>query len=464
MNNLPNINPYDIFEIIDSAKLYFTIGDISNAYTNTNDKQFKINTLTHILGKIDINVKNIPLQNNNSECDSRILLNTNRNRADYSRLIHYQCNGLIIDIDTWDIICFPSHGINPVFKKKDLINYCSQIPINKQYFQSTKGIRITSNIISDGTIVNLYHWNNKWYISTHNGIVMNQIKPINACKDVVFTQIMDDLFKKFNIKKEYLKESQTHTFCIRHPYIHFLDIKKKFNVTYIKSTDNNTGISHYNSKFDNILQKQVYINNIDQINKIYANAESALDNYLRNKATMRETEPYYGEIIEICIDNKLINRIFIESTLMSKIRKLCYNTSKKDACYLNPKLKDKILQNKYKYLALRAYLDYPNKSMFINLFPCFSDEYSKITNYISDIVNGVILLLRGEKLIRLNYFARNTNSEYLQIVKQISEIFYKIVNEKVVKIINVYDKDTKNIIYDMILDLKYIHIYVEHLY
>ena len=89
-----------------------------------------------------------------------------RSRPDINK--HYMIskyNGLIIDMDTWNILCSPQNSfIDVMFARQQDLEQLWK----KNVYDVYK--------LNDGTTINLYWYKSKWTMSTTKGMEMNDIK------------------------------------------------------------------------------------------------------------------------------------------------------------------------------------------------------------------------------------------------------------------------------------------------
>ena len=163
----------------------------------------------------------------------------------------------------------------------------------------------------------------------------------------------------------------------------------------------------------------------------------ALRNYLR----MQEQPIHYGYIFRGSFEELGENsNILIESSLMKKIRQLVYNLPHKDELIFNN-------ENIIDYITLRAYLNYSNSKVFIDLFPQYSRYYEKYKNFINELVNRILQCYRN----------KNIKLKPDQKIDGLATIFMQHINKN--GAINPFDDICKNIIYDYIVDIEYIDLY-----
>ncbi len=133
--------------------------------------------------------------------DNKILLNYRIDSPKDSDIVN-ECRGLILDKDTFKVICFP-------FKR--FYNYGEGYAAKIDWDSAEVYEKL------DGTLCNLYwdEYNNKWQISTRNMIyaegVINE-NPLLKTKERTFAQLFWEIFFEHNLKIENFSKINTYCF------------------------------------------------------------------------------------------------------------------------------------------------------------------------------------------------------------------------------------------------------------
>ena len=129
------------------------------------------------------------------------------------------CRGLVIDNTTRDIVCFPP---------EKSVNFQNLFQPGTDF--SVVGIED----FIDGTMINLFNYNNQWHISTRSRIGAN-------CKwfsDKSFNEMFEDA--KDNLDYEKLEKDKCYTFVLRHPENRIVMEYKKADLVFVQVRDLNT--------------------------------------------------------------------------------------------------------------------------------------------------------------------------------------------------------------------------------
>lgn len=384
----------------------------------------------------------------------RVILTSDRLKGDFKNLLTQQCNGVVLEYPTWNVLSVPPMMFNPKFNVKFISKNLNQYTFYKAV---------------DGTVVTLYYYNNNWCMSSSNGYEINKFQWMG---DKTYEQALRDVLNKYpDFSFDKLDKRRCYTIGFRHSDFHPL-LSDPASAWFIQSTeiDNSSEHNFALSTSDDIiglpLQTKVVIETQDQFYNALTQCNNALNNYMNS---VRRNDG--KDISALSINYGLVIRgnfttlgasanIFIESELMKKIRQLMYNLPKDHG-------RNQINHsNRMEYTILRAYLNYTSaRYMFINLFPQFAPQYEKYSNIISKIVNRITQSYRNKTVrdaisSRANGLdkTKKNNSQSVCIDKLAAAfIDHLSKNER----INVFDPQSKNIIHDYIVDPKYVNIYFD---
>jgi hypothetical protein len=312
--------------------------------------------------------------------ENRIIMHINsNNRRDRFNNFSLECNGLILEKGTWDILMLPPRSLQPNINSKMANRYLYQglYTIYKAY---------------DGTCFNLYYYNDQWCISTLRGYEMNDI----AWDTKPYQEIIDECLKEYGFTwssfTEQLDTSHCYSFGFTHPQFHKFKQHKNngFSLWFIQSVDLNREAPTYlevneKSMFENIPEQELYKEDVKDIRELYHIASSALDSYLKNP----DHAPCFGFILRSTDKEKTLDHsdLYIESSLLKKIRKTWYDSR------LN-KLAHTEKWNKETTITLNAYLNQNLYYEFAELFPDYVDTFAKYSNIIKEIINQMIYQLK----------------------------------------------------------------------
>ena len=268
-------------------------------------------------------IKTVVENSNNNE--NRVMFIANRFKSDFNNPMSFECNGLIAEYNKlnnkWTVLVIPTKLFNSQkLIKSEIINY-----YNQNQYKICK--------VYDGTIINLYYYQNSWRISTNKAYDANNLIYIdNKTYLDVFNEILNN-YPNFNISK--LDINKCYTLCMKyhkyHPFIenHYENPNK---IIFIQSVD----------MYEFNINKKIKINETEdlgfEITETYdINSYPNLQNLyliLNNEINRFKKEnksdtykPIFGFILRSnnFSVTKNYSNILLESNLLSKIRNLLYN-------------------------------------------------------------------------------------------------------------------------------------------
>lgn len=412
----------------------------------------------------------------NDDDNIRIMFIGNRTKSDFNNPISFECNGII-------------------FKYDKQLKVFSPLVIPVELFNGNRNIsssEINNNIVNnnyelykvyDGTVINLYYYNNSWRISTNKSFDATNL---NFVKGTTYSQAFEEIstyYPEFNINnldtcKCYtinMKYYKVHPF-IEHPsknpnhliLLRTVDLKNMKNISYSENVGLPTGEKfilnendNYNS-ITNTLNKE-----IQKFKKSYNNP-----NY----------SPIFGLILRSNNFNKTgeYSNILLESNLLSKIRNFCYNHLFINKLDFYDKLASPVNQivNKDYYdiqdiVNLKIFIINKDIPLYLTLFPQyrqlftnFNNTISFITAYIysnyhelySNLPNLADLIKHNKQLTLQNQDNNIYNVNKLNILSLI------IINDMRQKNVNINCKNGDHILYDFLFSYDYIDYYYSYIF
>jgi len=130
--------------------------------------------------------------------DDLVLLKYNQFNSDFSNEIVKECRGLILEKDTWNVVCHPFHKF-----------------FNLGEVNAYKGINLTEAVAAekvDGSIIKIFYYGDKWCIATNGTIDASDATTDDGVsfKDLFYDVISKPEFEKlvgtFDTKNTYLFE------------------------------------------------------------------------------------------------------------------------------------------------------------------------------------------------------------------------------------------------------------------
>ena len=279
-----------------------------------------------------------------------------------------ECNGLILN-------CNNIKNIIPlVIPQASFISHYDKNIVNKNINKNLYNIYRIEN----GTMINIYQYDNNWVISTNRGIDMNN----------TYSNILIEILNIKNISTHdffnSLDKNSCYTFNIQHHSIHkFNNIN---NIQFIQSINLLNQIINKNpvkNIVKNISMQMIIPYQSNDIYTILTNINNINRNSLNNYLYNGNIE--LGYILKS--NNKELtgvhSNIILESSLLKKIRQMLY-----DSKYI--KLSKKYDISKDTIIIITSYLDINNNSIFIKLFPNYVNSYNLLNNMTASVINNII--------------------------------------------------------------------------
>ncbi len=332
-----------------------------------------------------------------------------------------ECNGLIIGLDKDSgklrVLVYPMPYLNNKISEKKLTYPKEEYDV----FHA-----------EDGTIFNLYYFNDRWVISTVRGLDMNKIEKygvsyvdmIDHCSNEVLGYSWDELTTK-------LSKSKCYTFGFKHENMHkFIPSKlngKANHLWFVRSVNTKTGVVSTELKIRNFpSQRRVELDSID-INELKKRAEESYKKYINININIDDTnnntnnDPNItrdtvidnkSELDDFCLYGYIIrpkkhsynkSSLLIESSLMTEIKNILYNDE-----YINS------LQNNIQESMIYGKAEmFGEAHKFLQLFP----EKKKIINVMSNF-NSYIKGLVRKKL------TEKTHNDTISDTEDVKDIQY----------------------------------------
>ncbi len=179
----------------------------------------KINNLTEI-NNIDLQSLKIGVKcNNNPEIksnDDLIACITSFEKCKISSLNELECNGLILDKDL-NVIMLPAHKLWITGKRS---GYYNKALVNEYLKKGDYDIFPAL----DGTMINVYSYNNEWRISTTNSYDCSNIK---FNQQYTFKKILSEVLESYNSSFDEFTSSlefgHSYSFIMTHPVLQALN-------------------------------------------------------------------------------------------------------------------------------------------------------------------------------------------------------------------------------------------------
>lgn len=421
------ITPYNI-KCSFADESYFAKKDTNNKNNENNNK---------ITDKSDKNILKSKYQD-----VSRILLTYGRNKPQ-SSIFAQECNGVVLEFPSWDILSLPP----PV-----LALQCNLRKLDYTKYQVYE--------INDGTTITLYYYKNAWAMSTSNGIDVTNLNWMGSAD--YGESFLGAVAKYPDFSFDKLDKSICYTIGFRcsnfHPFMDtftpsawFISARNLKTLEFFTADGINIGIPAHNPI------KLPYDDNIEIGHYLHDRNQSALTNLLNNRLEKDKTSknqpltsliqplrPHYGFILR-SVDNSYPSYV-VESTLLKQIRMLMYNQPKSK--YAEQIKVDH--NNRLEYMILKSYLHWEARCNFKNLFPELAAiYYNKYDAVFSKLTNKILNILRNTKQTREPYQSNKMGILTRTLVAHI---------EKHLRI-NVMDAQGYGIVHDFIMNPDYLELF-----
>lgn len=420
------------------------------------------------------------IENNNLIKDKvRIMFIANRFKSNFENPMSFECNGLIlehdINLNKYRFLVIPIQ----LFNSQKLIKSEIEKHFNANDYKLYK--------VYDGTIINLYYYNNEWKISTNKAYDANNLLFINnkTYKDVLLEIL--NYYPEFSFNK--LNPMKCYTLCMKyhdyHPFIenlHYNNNKLIF-LQSINMDDFNNNQKLEIIENENIglpLSQQYDIHSFQNLNSIYNTLNNEIIRYKKEKH-LANYEPIFGIILRSNNFNKTKNysNILIESSLMNKIRNMIYNHSftKKLNFYdvldkFNNMIIDKNYYNMLNLISLKIFLTKKDLNLFTLLFPDYK-QHMKIYDYVFKYMAKYII--KNSHIFENNIhnvdriLKNNLNLDTIILPSDIAINFNKLNKLLIVlyidmknKKLNINVSEQFDIIYDYLNNLQFIDYYYSY--
>jgi hypothetical protein len=359
--------PKDVLNEV--KKLYFVPYGIRVLY----DKSEDVNII-HQTDEDGVNPSDNAPINIEPTKSKRIILVCDRASRNHEIELASECNGIVIDMLTWNILSYPpaalSFNMSADNVKKNLS--AGLYKIYKADF---------------GTIVTFYYYNNRWILSTANSYeIDNKIWSGNR----PFRDIINEIFNSYKINMDELDKDWCYSFGFHHNEYHPFNgggqkparawfvrsvNLKKFNDVgeFVLSHDNMNKLPLQLEAAD--LNKNCNENPVEVYSKMIKDCDGSLINYHNNN----QLTPCYGFIL-ISARPDIIANVLIESKLLMKIRKLI--------CRKPPP--DIPVNKRFIWWMVNATFNEAEKPVYRSLFPYTKTYGEKLDTTIREIATKVV--------------------------------------------------------------------------
>lgn len=294
---------------------------------------------------------------------TRVLITHNRLGETVNELTT-SANGIVYDAVRKRVLCVPSMSLvyNPTPAQ---LTTALAVPDTKVY------------AAADGTTVNLYHDGTGWCMGT---IHAWDISGYTWIGPRTYREQFDQVMKPYSFDWGQLDPTLTYTVGFRCADFHALRfdpprcwlISAQSNET-MQSVQVTTGLPAQVEVTGDILTAA----------KLTETASSAYSDFIYAIRTNQRVIPInYGYIVKSPTQS-----LFIESSLMKRVRQHLYNFPKHGIILDN--------KNRQQYVLLKAYLNYIRVDEFLLVFPQFKQQFETFGSFFNALTDRIIEMLRN---------------------------------------------------------------------
>jgi hypothetical protein len=367
-----------------------------------------------------------------------------------------QCNGVVVDSDTWEIIAVPPQ----MMYKASPVQYCKQA-------NSRADWKIYA--ANDGSTVTLYWYKDSWQFSSANGYSIGGYTWMtDKSFETLFGEVMAANYPDFSMDK--LDKDVSYTIGFRHHDNQPLEddpARAWFIQSYSRS---GRAVTHAKQDLYGIPAQQEitiperyggsvanYYKHLQYLAKI---AFGEFCKSARNPSSTDGPAINYGYIIR---SDKFYHPAFLlESDLMAMLRTKVYTLPKSF-----PANGPAERISRKKYVVLRSYLKLDKDPEFLTLFPQFQAQHDKIDQVFKHLSAAVYASVFATHDAWVESAVQSgLSSEEAADITKVAKALCSILSDKltVSKMTPTERKTYQSIITDMVVDINYLDFYAGQLW
>ena len=411
------------------------------------------------------------------DSEYRIMLIGNRFKSDFKNPISFECNGAVLSYDRK----------NKMFKTlvvpTELFN--SQKLCKEEINNNIKQMNYSLYKVYDGTIVNLYYYNNGWRISTNKAydatnLIFMENKTYNNVLEELFSYYNDFNISRLDINKCYticFKYDKFHTFIenAHLPHQNKLILIQSVDITAFNN-DKRLVIS-YNDDIGIPVSTQYNLHGDYTLQNIFNILYGEITRF-KKYHTGATYEPNFGLILRSHNFNKTkeYSNLLLESNLMSKIRNLLYNHSfAKKLNYFDKLVNYEAEVNKNYYnmqdlTNLKMFLVQKDLTVYLLLFPQFKPQMEHYNTFLKFMTKYIIknYFIFQKYLNDFSNIIKNINSmDAIPISTEINANFNKLNKLALYVCLDLKNKKINLNVqehYDILFDFLHNVLYIDYYY
>ena len=308
------------------------------------------------------------------ENDNLVLLKYNQVESDFNEEICKECRGIILEKDTWKVVCFPFYKF---------FNYGEQFAA-----KLSNNIHIYQKV--DGSLAKLFYYNNQWILASNGNIDGKEIELNGKNFFQLFCRALstyglnfDKFVKELNTNRTYMYElaTQDNRVVIQYSGYHLFYLGERDNISF-----------------------QEYYNQDSRIENVKVYNFSSLDKIIHASNELPDSEEGY-----VVRDDKW-NRVKVKNPIYFELHHRLNNGK--------PNFIKMILEN--------------DQEEFLSYFPRYREEIEKISRDIQNIektANYYKELLKRENFSNKKEYVQKVNE--MQVPCAFRDFIFKNFNEDV---------------------------------
>ncbi len=173
--------------------------DLAEQFKNNNNSNY-VNEFSSLYEYVrnELYKQNIMFKYN----DSRGILYSNRYLLNSDSIARY-CNGLVVELDTWEILAHSSPTLALNYNMNEIEKHFSEYSVTRA---------------RDGTTVVLYWWNDQWRMATGRAIEVNTLKQFGI--DDTYINLFNEAVKSYDFSFDCLDKTKSYVVGFCHPKMH----------------------------------------------------------------------------------------------------------------------------------------------------------------------------------------------------------------------------------------------------
>ena len=359
---------------------------------------------------------------------ARVMLAASPRGFDYDQPYNVYCNGLVLDVPSWNVLALPPPAITKVYRNKEIIAGLDSLDIIP---------------VKDGTTVTLYYWNDAWRIASKNGIDVGKYqwagtRTYTEAVNEIATQYVDDFWGA-------LDRSISYTIGFRHHDYHPLrkDEQKMWLVHACNTAAMNCALPRLvlvNPELGISVQTPMTrpkMSNADLLAWLVDQNRTSFDTFVAGG------EPHYGYLLINSSNSGFA--LLLESELLRKVKSMVYSVAEHGANIAPVR--------RHEFMALRAYMSAANRDDFLRLFPQFAPSYAIFKKWFAILAAHVYAGLNGDKPPAATGVVESR-------LAAIGEGFASHIEKSYGKL-NPHREQARGIINDFMMDVNYANMYFQ---